>query len=206
MQLIIEEVTRRVAAVEDSGDVRDMAEQHLHSLLVLDPEARAVFDVWLAFLTRARVDASLWSLRDETHARVRDLCRRSVETLRNEGKDAPRARRSLRDRATARTRRRARDAPHTRSRGDHAGAADRDPLAAPGRSRLTPRPGESNAAGRRVAGPQRVGSFSPAPCPCRRSRSGWSAGSGSRAWPWAPSLPARARPRCRGRGACRSRR
>jgi AcrR family transcriptional regulator len=86
MQLIIDEVTRRVAAVEDSDDVREMVEQHLQSLLVLDEPTRAVFDVWLAFLTRARVDESLRPLRDETHALVRELCRRSVETLRNQGR------------------------------------------------------------------------------------------------------------------------
>jgi AcrR family transcriptional regulator len=89
MQLIHDEVTRRVAAVEASGDVRDMVERHLQSLLVLDPETRAVIDVWLAFAARARVDPSLRPLRDETHAQVRDLCRRSLETLRDQGRTRP---------------------------------------------------------------------------------------------------------------------
>jgi AcrR family transcriptional regulator len=85
MQLITDEVARRVAAVDPSGEVRDVVERRLQSLLVLDPETRAVFDVWLAFATRARVDASLRRLRDETHARVRNLCRESVELLRAGG-------------------------------------------------------------------------------------------------------------------------
>jgi AcrR family transcriptional regulator len=85
MQLIIDEVGARVAAADASGDVRDVVERRLHSLLVLDPETRAVIDVWLAFAARARVDPSLRPLRDETHARVRGLCRECVETLRAHG-------------------------------------------------------------------------------------------------------------------------
>ena len=65
--------------------VRQAVEQRLHSLLVLDHETRAIFDVWLAFATRACVDQSLRPLRDQTHARVRTLCRESVETLHARG-------------------------------------------------------------------------------------------------------------------------
>jgi AcrR family transcriptional regulator len=85
MQLVIEEVTRRVAVVDPSGDARDVVERRLQSLLVLDPETRAVFEVWLAFAARARVDRRLRPLRDETHAQVRSLCRESVEMLRAHG-------------------------------------------------------------------------------------------------------------------------
>jgi AcrR family transcriptional regulator len=85
MRLIIDEVATRVAAAEDSGDVREAVERRLQSLLVLDPETRAVIDVWLAFAARARVDASLRPLRDETHARVRELCRDSIQTLHAHG-------------------------------------------------------------------------------------------------------------------------
>ena len=81
MQLIIDEVSARVAAADAAGAVRDVVERRLQSLLVLDAETRAVFDIWLAFTGRARVDSSLRPLRDETHARVRDLCRESLETL-----------------------------------------------------------------------------------------------------------------------------
>ena len=86
MQLIVDEVASRVAAVDDSGEIRETVEQRLRTLLVLDPETRAVFDVWLAFAIRARVDESLRPLRDQTHARVRALCRESVEALRAHGK------------------------------------------------------------------------------------------------------------------------
>jgi AcrR family transcriptional regulator len=89
MQLISDEVRRRVAAVEASEDVRTMVEQRLNSLLVLDPETRAIFDVWLAFAASACADASLRPLRDETHAQVRNLCRESLETLRAHGKTRP---------------------------------------------------------------------------------------------------------------------
>ena len=85
MQLIIDEVTRRVAAADDSGGVRAAVECRLQSLLVLDPETRAVIDVWLAFAARARVDESLRPLRDQTHGDVRGLCVESVETLRANG-------------------------------------------------------------------------------------------------------------------------
>ncbi|MGH3036768.1 MAG: TetR/AcrR family transcriptional regulator [Gaiellaceae bacterium] len=89
MQLVIDEVTRRVEAVEPSGNTREAVERVLHSLLVLDPETRAVFDVWLAFAARARVDATLRPLRDQAHAQVRDLCRVSIEALCADGKARP---------------------------------------------------------------------------------------------------------------------
>jgi AcrR family transcriptional regulator len=89
MQLVIDEVTRRVEAVEPSGDTREAVERVLHSLLVLDPETRAVFDVWLAFATRSRVDASLRPLRDQAHAHVRGLCTASIEALRADGRARP---------------------------------------------------------------------------------------------------------------------
>ena len=89
MQLIVDEVRRRVEAVDPSDDVRDTVERRLHCLLVLDPETRAIFDVWLAFASRARVEACLRPLRDQTHAEVRELCRQSVETLRDQGMARP---------------------------------------------------------------------------------------------------------------------
>ena len=89
MQLIVDEVQRRVEAIDASDDVRDTVERRLHSLLVLDRETRAIFDVWLAFATRARVEACLRPLRDQTHAQVRELCRQSVDTLRDHGMARP---------------------------------------------------------------------------------------------------------------------
>ncbi len=89
MQLIADEVAARVAAVDESQEIRKTVEQRLHALLALDPETRAIFDVWLAFATRACVDESLRPLRNQTHARVRTLCRESLETLRAHGKTRP---------------------------------------------------------------------------------------------------------------------
>ena len=89
MQLIVDEVKRRVEAIDPSDDIRDTVERRLHCLLVLDPETRAIFDVWLAFASRARVEACLQPLRDETHAEVRALCRQSIETLHDHGRTRP---------------------------------------------------------------------------------------------------------------------
>ena len=89
MQLIVDEVRRRVEAIDPSDDIRDTVERRLHCLLVLDPETRAIFDVWLAFASRARLEACLQPLRDETHAEVRELCRQSIETLRDHGRRDP---------------------------------------------------------------------------------------------------------------------
>ena len=89
MQLIVEEVRRRLEEVEPSEEIGSRVERRLQSLLVLDPETRAVFDVWLAFAARARVDPNLRPLRDQTHAQVRELCRAAVETLRSRGPDRP---------------------------------------------------------------------------------------------------------------------
>ena len=86
MELVIDEVTQRIAAVEPSDDTGDVVERQLRSLLVLDRQTRAVFEVWLAFSTRARVDPSLRPLRDRTHAQVRNVCRQAVEALRSEGR------------------------------------------------------------------------------------------------------------------------
>ena len=38
MRLIVDEVTRRVEAVDATGEIRDVVERKLHTLLVLDPE------------------------------------------------------------------------------------------------------------------------------------------------------------------------
>jgi AcrR family transcriptional regulator len=89
MQLVIDEVTRRVEGVEPSADIREAVERVLQSLLVLDPETRAIFDVWLSFAARARVDASLRPLRDQAHTQVRGLCRASIEALCAGGRARP---------------------------------------------------------------------------------------------------------------------
>ncbi len=91
MQLIVDEVARRVAAAGPGvpGEIRDVVERRLHSLLVLDPETRAIFDVWLAFAARARLDQRLEPLRAQTHAQVRALCRQAVEMLHAHGEARP---------------------------------------------------------------------------------------------------------------------
>ncbi len=89
MQLVIDEVARRVADAEAAADAEAVVERRLESLLVLDADTRAVIDVWLAFVARARVDPALRPLRDQTHAQVRALCNESIELLAAEGKARP---------------------------------------------------------------------------------------------------------------------
>jgi AcrR family transcriptional regulator len=78
MELVVERVGERVAALGADADPRTLAERLLHQVLPLDPERRAEMHVWLAFTTRALVDPSLRGLRDRAHAGLRQLCRDAV--------------------------------------------------------------------------------------------------------------------------------
>jgi AcrR family transcriptional regulator len=78
MELVVERVGARVAALDPHADPRTLAERLLHEVLPLDPERRAEMQVWLAFTTRALVDPSLRELRDGAHAGLRQLCRDAI--------------------------------------------------------------------------------------------------------------------------------
>ncbi|KWX00428.1 TetR family transcriptional regulator [Carbonactinospora thermoautotrophica] len=81
MRLVHERVQRRIAALDLSGDPRQVVERALQEALPLDAERHAEMEVWLAFTARALVDPKLRALRDEGHSKLRELCRRCVEAL-----------------------------------------------------------------------------------------------------------------------------
>lgn len=81
MRMVIDRIEDRVAALQQSDDPRQAAEQVLAELLPLDPERQAENEVWLAFTARALVDPQLRALRDEAYDLLRDACRRWVRLL-----------------------------------------------------------------------------------------------------------------------------
>jgi AcrR family transcriptional regulator len=81
MELVIENVGRRVGAIRATGDARATAAALLHEILPLDDERRAEAQVWLAFTARALVDPALGELRDSAHAALRGLCRDAAGLL-----------------------------------------------------------------------------------------------------------------------------
>jgi AcrR family transcriptional regulator len=81
LELITERITRRVDALELTGNPRSDAELILHQLLPLDAERRAENEVWLAFTGRALADPKLRALHRRTHDELREGCRRALEPL-----------------------------------------------------------------------------------------------------------------------------
>jgi AcrR family transcriptional regulator len=81
LELVAERITRRVEALELSGDPRRDAELILQQLLPLDDERRAENEVWLAFTGRALADPKLRELHRRTHDELRTGCRRALELL-----------------------------------------------------------------------------------------------------------------------------
>jgi AcrR family transcriptional regulator len=81
MELVVRRVTERVTALRPLGDPLATATSLVHQFLPLDADRRAEMEVWLAFSSRALVDADLRRLRDEAHAGVRGVCLRVVELL-----------------------------------------------------------------------------------------------------------------------------
>jgi AcrR family transcriptional regulator len=77
MELVVERVSRRVAALGAGATARAL----LHEVLPLDAERRAEMHVWLAFTMQALVDPGLRALRDRAHADLRGLCRIAVQLL-----------------------------------------------------------------------------------------------------------------------------
>jgi AcrR family transcriptional regulator len=81
MELVVDRVAQRVAALDPGADRRTLAERRLHEVLPLDDERRAEMQVWLAFTTRALVEPRLRELRDRAHGGLRDVCRAAVDLL-----------------------------------------------------------------------------------------------------------------------------
>jgi AcrR family transcriptional regulator len=81
MQLVVERIEGRVAAIAQPDDPREAVEQVLHELLPLDDERRAENEVWLAFTARALIDPALRDQHNEVHAALHQACASSLETL-----------------------------------------------------------------------------------------------------------------------------
>jgi AcrR family transcriptional regulator len=81
MELVVQRVTRRLEALERSGDPRTTAERALQEVLPLDAARFAEAQVWLAFTARSLADPELRELRDRAHGGLRDLCRGAAELL-----------------------------------------------------------------------------------------------------------------------------
>ncbi len=81
MQLVIDRIERRLAALELPEDPVRAAETVLAQLLPLDSERQAENEVWLAFTAHALVDPELRQLRDQAYDRLRNGCERQIRML-----------------------------------------------------------------------------------------------------------------------------
>jgi AcrR family transcriptional regulator len=81
MQLVVERIEGRIAAIDQATDPREAVEQVLHELLPLDDERRAENEVWLAFTARALIDPALRDQHNEVHAALHQACASSIQTL-----------------------------------------------------------------------------------------------------------------------------
>lgn len=81
MELVVQRVTERVAALRPPGPPLRRAIAYLEETIPLDDERRAEMQVWLAFTARALVDPALQELRDRAHADLRGLCAGVVRAL-----------------------------------------------------------------------------------------------------------------------------
>ena len=81
MELVVQRVTERVAALRPPGPPLRRAIAYLEETIPLDDERRAEMQVWLAFTARALVDPALAELRDRAHADLRGLCAGVVRAL-----------------------------------------------------------------------------------------------------------------------------
>lgn len=82
MAAIADRVGNRIAvATRTPGSVRERAALMLHEVLPLDAERRAETEVWLAFITDARVDETFRALADEQYDALRGLMGSIVDGL-----------------------------------------------------------------------------------------------------------------------------
>jgi AcrR family transcriptional regulator len=81
MQLLVERVEERVAALQDVSDPREGVAQRLHELLPLDEERRAENTIWLAFAARALIDRGLRTQYEQVHEALRAACTRAVQVV-----------------------------------------------------------------------------------------------------------------------------
>jgi AcrR family transcriptional regulator len=89
MQMVVERIEARVAALEPPADPRGAVEQRLHELLPLDEERRAENEVWLAFAGRALVDPQLRARHEEVDEELRRACLGALQELGSGGRLRP---------------------------------------------------------------------------------------------------------------------
>jgi AcrR family transcriptional regulator len=85
LQVIMDRIEARVAALEPADDPRERADMVLAELLPLDAERRAENNVWLAYTARAVVDPDLHALQNESYDKLLDCCRYLVQELVGDG-------------------------------------------------------------------------------------------------------------------------
>jgi AcrR family transcriptional regulator len=85
MELVVDRVGERIAALDGGGDVRTAVEHRLEQVLPLDAERRMEMEVWLAFWSRAQADAGLRAQRDKTHRALRLFVRGCLVALADAG-------------------------------------------------------------------------------------------------------------------------
>ena len=90
MQMVVERVEARVAALDPPTDPRKAVEQRLLELLPLDDERRAENEVWLAFAGRALVDPELRARHEEVDEELRLACLGALQELDSAGRLRPR--------------------------------------------------------------------------------------------------------------------
>lgn len=95
LQLVIDRVTARVAAMPPQATAVDTVVGVAAQLLPLDRERRAEMEVYLALFTAANADAELRAPRDAAHRKMRDACRWMIAQLDNGADLAPGADREL---------------------------------------------------------------------------------------------------------------
>jgi AcrR family transcriptional regulator len=89
MEMVVERIEARVAALEPPADARSAVEQRLHELLPLDEERRAENEVWLAYAGRALVDPQLRARHEEVDEALREACLGALRELDRAGRLPP---------------------------------------------------------------------------------------------------------------------
>ncbi|MEU6041617.1 TetR family transcriptional regulator C-terminal domain-containing protein [Actinomadura sp. NPDC047616] len=89
MRVIFDATERRLDAHEPPDDPREAARALLELLLPLDAQARTANEVWVAFLSRALVDAGARKLNAEGDRYLADLFRATLRDLADAGHLAP---------------------------------------------------------------------------------------------------------------------
>jgi AcrR family transcriptional regulator len=89
MDLVGDRVQARIAALDRSGGIRAVLERSLAEVIPLDGDRRAEFDVWLAFVARARVDPALRAKEAEIYDSLMRLYRGAIDGLAAAGELAP---------------------------------------------------------------------------------------------------------------------